>query len=65
MAFRESDQTTVLGDGKAVRTQHLRFCAGVGKGLTEVRSLYRRTQIGQAGPEGKRANLTASDSVKG
>jgi hypothetical protein len=65
MAFRESDQTTQLGDGKAVHTQHLWFCAGVGKGLTEVRSLYRRTQIGQAGPEGKRANLTASDSIKG
>ena len=56
MAFRESDQTTVLGDGKAVR---------MGKGLTEVRSLYRRTQIGHAGPESKRANLTASDSIKG
>ena len=36
MAFRESDQPIVLRDGKAVHTQHLRFCAGVGKGLTGI-----------------------------
>jgi len=37
----------------------------VGKGLTEVRSLNRRTQTGHAGSGKKRANLTTSDSRKG
>jgi hypothetical protein len=34
----------------------------VGKGLTEVRSLNRRTQTGHEGSGKKRANLTPSDS---
>ena len=39
---RGSDQPIVLGDGRAVHTQHLRFCAGVGKRLTGSRSLHRK-----------------------
>jgi len=50
---RESDQLTLLRDGRAVH---------MGKGLTEVRSLQRRTQTGHAGSGSKHANLTASDS---
>ncbi len=37
----------------------------MGKGLTGVRSLQRRTQTVHAGTESKRANLTASNSEEG
>jgi hypothetical protein len=58
--LRESDQLIVLRDGKAVHTQHLWFCAGVGKELTRIRNSQRKHKSDMQGRINC-ANLTAGN----
>jgi len=57
-AFRESDQTTLLGDGKPFTHNTCVLCR-CGEGSDGSTQLYRRTQIWTRGQISKRANITA------